>query len=80
MGDKIKRVGVGDPTAPMNSITPRQSLMMALSDVDDYDCVVIVMGKRNPLGGVQTQVNTAALNIYEALGLLAQAQLTIRDL
>ena len=53
--------------------TPREALMLALSRVDDYTSAVIVLGKVDDEGGVDTHVVTASPTVYHTVGMLSDA-------
>lgn len=72
MTDKLNLLHKAD--IPANKISPREVLMMALASVEDFEYVVVVLGKPNEDGSVLTRVNIAAPNTYVSTGMLHHAQ------
>lgn len=73
MTDKKLDLAALKANVPANKISPREVLMMALSGVDEFEYVVVVLGKPNEDGSVNTRVNMAVPNTYTGVGMLHHA-------
>lgn len=72
MTDKLNLLHKAD--IPANKISSREVLMMALAAVEDFEYVVVVLGKPNEDGSVLTRVNISSPNNYVSAGMLHHAQ------
>lgn len=53
--------------------TPRESLMIALSQVDEYSHAIIIMTNTTEGGGNDTRIISASPSVYHSAGMLADA-------